>query len=315
MVYGDGGAGKTTLCIDLGCHLGAGDKWLGIPIPKPRRVLLIENEGPRALYRRELRPGARGWTGSPLEGRVQVMEGALGVKVSFADESARQVLADAIRAHEFNVVIVGPVSRSGMHDAGTLQEVNAFMELVRRSAPAGPPRHVRSDSPRGQEREGERRVEGSGDTLLHVTGQGPGRTRLYIQKARWASAYHAAKLNLFWTPGEGFAVEDKPEFDEADIAQKIMDEISGNPGTAWKPVEKAITGVGNDRLVLVRDRLLNDRQIVNVAKVDGLRVVLDHCPRGKTASLFPAGDPTVTQLAQDSGPSCGPVWPALGCGA
>ena len=25
MVYGDGGAGKTTLCIDLACHLAAGD--------------------------------------------------------------------------------------------------------------------------------------------------------------------------------------------------------------------------------------------------------------------------------------------------
>ena len=32
MVYGDGGAGKTTLCLDLACHLAAGDDWLGIPV-------------------------------------------------------------------------------------------------------------------------------------------------------------------------------------------------------------------------------------------------------------------------------------------
>ena len=35
MIYGDGGASKTTLTIDLGCHLAAGDDWLGIPVPKP----------------------------------------------------------------------------------------------------------------------------------------------------------------------------------------------------------------------------------------------------------------------------------------
>ena len=51
-------------------------------------------------------------------------------KVTFADETARRVLAEAIREHGIDVVMVGPVSRSGMHDAGTLQEVNAFMELV-----------------------------------------------------------------------------------------------------------------------------------------------------------------------------------------
>ena len=129
MFYGDGGAGKTTLAIDLGCHLAAGDPWLGIPISQPRRVLLVENEGPRALYRRKLRRKLAGWSGSPLEGRVQVME-APWAKVTFADETARRVLAEAIREHGIDVVMVGPVSRSGMHDAGTLQEVNAFMELV-----------------------------------------------------------------------------------------------------------------------------------------------------------------------------------------
>jgi RecA-family ATPase len=33
MVDGDGGVGKTTLTIDLSCHLAAGDDWLGLAVP------------------------------------------------------------------------------------------------------------------------------------------------------------------------------------------------------------------------------------------------------------------------------------------
>ena len=35
MFYGDGGAGKTTLAIDLAFHLAAGEDWLGIPVRGP----------------------------------------------------------------------------------------------------------------------------------------------------------------------------------------------------------------------------------------------------------------------------------------
>jgi len=38
LIYGDGGAGKTTLTLDLAMHLGAGSDWLGIPVPQPRTV-------------------------------------------------------------------------------------------------------------------------------------------------------------------------------------------------------------------------------------------------------------------------------------
>ncbi len=64
MCYGDGGAGKTTLMVDLACHLAAGDAWLGIPVARKLRVLLIENEGPRPLYRSKLRRKLAAWEGS-----------------------------------------------------------------------------------------------------------------------------------------------------------------------------------------------------------------------------------------------------------
>src|SRR5436190_1860788 len=64
MIYGDGGAGKTTLCLDAACHFAAGDDWLGIRVSRPLRLLLIENEGPRPLFRRKLRRKRDSWKGS-----------------------------------------------------------------------------------------------------------------------------------------------------------------------------------------------------------------------------------------------------------
>ena len=49
-------AGKTTWAIDGVVHLAAGAAWLGIPVPRPVRVLVIENEGPAELFREKLAP-------------------------------------------------------------------------------------------------------------------------------------------------------------------------------------------------------------------------------------------------------------------
>src|SRR5262249_1109406 len=81
LVYGDGGAGKTTLANALAVHLAAGDDWLGIPVPRPVRVGLVENEGPRPLFRRKLRRRFAGWSGSPLGDRLKMLKAPWG-KVS-----------------------------------------------------------------------------------------------------------------------------------------------------------------------------------------------------------------------------------------
>ena len=89
MFYGDGGAGKTTLSVDLAFHLGSGTDWLGIPVPRPVPVLMIENEGPRALMREKLKRKLAAWDGPQLEGRVRVFEAPWGA-FSFADVAWRE---------------------------------------------------------------------------------------------------------------------------------------------------------------------------------------------------------------------------------
>jgi hypothetical protein len=298
MSYGDGGAGKTTLMNDLACHLAAGDDWLGITIARAVRALLIENEGPRPLFREKLRRKLARWQGSPLEGRVDVLEEPW-AHFTFAEAADRARLAATIRKREIDVVIVGPLTASGMTEAGTLQDVRAFLSLVA-AVREGSGRRVTFIFVHHENKGGQvsGAWEGCGDTLLHVQGQGHGRTRLYFQKARWSSAHHATSLNLFWTEeGEGFTVEDKPELDDDAVAGLILDYVHENPGTGWRKVEGAAQGVGNKKLRTVRDGLLGAWKLVNLK--DG--VALNRLEDRKPARLYAADDPTVQHLCPTPG--------------
>ena len=53
--YGAGGAGKTTLTLDLAVHMATGTNWLGLTVPRPVRILVVENDGPRGRFRRKVR--------------------------------------------------------------------------------------------------------------------------------------------------------------------------------------------------------------------------------------------------------------------
>lgn len=199
MFYGLAGAGKTTLALDLALHLAAGDAWLGIPGPtRPLRVLLIENEGPRPRFRRKCQRKLEAWTGSALGDRITVLD-APWARFSFSPEADRQRLADFVREEGVDVVIAGPITSSGMNETGTLQEVRDFAALVdeTRQLAGG---HMSTILIHHENRAGQ--VSGAWepavDTLFHVQGQGHERTRLYVEKARWASDYHATSLHLVW---------------------------------------------------------------------------------------------------------------------
>jgi hypothetical protein len=217
MVYGTGGAGKTTLVFDLGFHLASGRPWIEIPVPRARRVLLIENEGPRPLLRRKLRRKLEVWDGE-LGDRLRVYEQPWG-KFSLTDESWREKLAQKIAADEIDVLIAGPVSRIGMTDAGTLEEVRAFMEQVAdvrdRCGRALTVLLVHHENKGGTVSGA---WEGSGDTLLHVKEAGNGHTIVHVEKARWDPERHHTTLKLAWAPGEGF----RPEGERDLLTEVVM---------------------------------------------------------------------------------------------
>lgn len=245
MVYGDGGAGKTTLTIDLACHLAAGVPWLEIPVVRPVRVLLIENEGPRPLLRRKFRRKLQAWSGPPLDGRLSVLAEPWG-QFTLGPPEWRAELAAVVRRDAIDVVIAGPLTRIGMDDAGTLQEVVRFMELV-------------ADVRRQCERlltvilvHHENKAgsvsgawEGSGDTLLHVQAAGTGHTIVAVRKARWSSELHGKTLHLAWTDGEGFELEGPAERDlRAEIAEYLREHPHRTAKEIAAPADAAEPGVG-----------------------------------------------------------------------
>ena len=65
MVYGADGSAKSTWTIDGLAHLAAGVDWLGVPVPRPVRICIIENEGPPSLFQQKLAAKIATWEGDP----------------------------------------------------------------------------------------------------------------------------------------------------------------------------------------------------------------------------------------------------------
>jgi hypothetical protein len=159
-----------------------------------------------------------------LSGRVWVFDRPWGEFTLDADEW-RERLADVVAAHKIDVLIAGPLSRIGMHDAGTLQDVVAFMGLIvdlrrlcgRPLADVLLHHENKSGAVSGA-------WEGSGDTLLHVESAGNGHTVLHVEKARWAPAWHRKTLKLAWAEGEGFEVEG-----ERDLLAEVEAFLAAHP--------------------------------------------------------------------------------------
>jgi len=296
MIYGDGGAGKTTLCVDLAVHLAAGVDWHVFPIPSPVSVLLVENEGPRSLFRLKLRHRLNGSHGQDASDRLHVLSDPWS-GFTFADSRHRASLADLIRRFEIDVVFVGPITCAGMVEAGTLQDTRQFASLVA---------DVRNRSGRavafvlihheGKSGKVSGAWEGTTDTFIHVAGRGHGKTHLAIHKARWAPAYHGKTYDLLWTGNGEFAFDEKPELTNEAIAERIIQAVRDNPGAGWGKVEAAVPGIRADRRRAIRDRLLSEGRIVNVVKVDGKRRVLNAVLQGRPSSFYLPIDPVVLTL-------------------
>ena len=271
LVFGTGGAGKTTLVIDLCFALAAGEPWLGlVTAARPLRIALVENEGPRPEFRRKLRRKLAA-SGRQLDGRIIALEQPW-AELSFADDSHRRALALAIVEHELDLVVVGPLVSAGeFPNGGTPEEIKHFETHVR---------HLRdlADRPfaivlvHHENRAGQ--VSGAWerlpDTLMHITALGNGRTRIRWAKARWASDLHDTSTHLIWADGETYTVERKPEVTEDTMADDVLTAVRENPGASWTKIRdlQAVRGKALD-LAKTRDRLIAAGEIVNSAAREG----------------------------------------------
>lgn len=94
LVYGAGGAGKTTWTIDGVAHLAAGVSWIGIDVPAPLTITVIENEGAAREVPREVRPENRRVERPavhPSRPRARGTLGTLHLRRRFAPGAARRL--------------------------------------------------------------------------------------------------------------------------------------------------------------------------------------------------------------------------------
>jgi hypothetical protein len=280
LVYGDGGAGKTTLCIDWAVHFATGSAWLGMLEPaRPLRVLIVENEGPRTEFRRKLRRRLDAWAelegqlGASLDGRLRVLSEPWGA-LTFRDEGHRRAFAELLV--DVDLVVAGPLSGLGTEGGGTLDEVREFTDLMRnvRELASNPVAFVlvhhenKAGSISGA-------WEGSTDTTVHVQALGHGRTRIYWQKVRWCSALHATTTQLLWADGDTFSVEEREEITTDSMTEGLLEAVRLLPGGSWSKIrdlrrdgEKVARGNGEE-LAAIRDRLIHEGRLVNSAAREG----------------------------------------------
>ena len=282
LVYGDGGAGKTTLCVDLCCHLADGRQWLGLLTPaRPLRIALVENEGPRAMFRVKLRAklAAADWNGAG--DAVFVMEEPW-QELNLSDELHRDELVRALATLNVDLLVAGPLTRLGMEGAGTLADVSAFAALLadvqRRLERPLTVLLVHHENKAG-------RIsgawEGIPDTLIHVQAQGNGHTRVYWQKCRWSSMLHGKSHHLTWTTtGDGFEVDEREPMLTPDVAlERVAEHIRAHGGCTWNELCQQVAGK-RELLQQARSQLLSDGTIVNRG-------------RGRAFSLWHADDPAL----------------------
>jgi 5S rRNA maturation endonuclease (ribonuclease M5) len=234
LMYGDGGAGKTTLSIDALGHLAAGINWLGIAVSRPLRIMLIENEGPRGPFRQRLAAKINAWTGPDFAQNVYVLEEPW-TRFTLTDETYRRELAQAIDEHNIDLVIVGPLASLGAKGTGTPDEINEFDDHVKdlRAQAARPFALwiVHHENKAGDVSGAWERYP---DSLVHVQAQGNGRTRVFWRKVRWSSSLHGTSSNLIWADGNGFEIE---EVLERDYRAELVAAFTKSNG--WRTISEA----------------------------------------------------------------------------
>ena len=129
MVYGADGCGKSTWTIDGLVHLAAGVDWLGIHVPRPASVCMIENEGPPSLFQAKLRNKIASWEGPDPTPNLSVYAIPWG-EFSFADPDAREALREFCEERQVDIVAANPTLGLGVSASGRPDETQQFVDWL-----------------------------------------------------------------------------------------------------------------------------------------------------------------------------------------
>jgi hypothetical protein len=263
LVYGDGGAGKSTFTVDAIAHFAAALPWLGITVPGPVRVLVIENESGQGLFQQKLAEKVASWgKGADWIKNVYVYAEPWGA-FSFANNETCAALREFCTVQAIDLVVVNPLFGVGGPGAGKPEETSAFIERLKTcglwSVPPLGFWLIHHENKSGQV---------SGDWLCHPDtvieleqdGDQP-QTKLRWVKTRWASTPSEArpkKQLLEWlTEHKGYEVLDVSlsgnAVTDAELQERLDEYLVTHAGSSMQAVYKGVTG-DNTRLKALLER-------------------------------------------------------------
>jgi Bifunctional DNA primase/polymerase, N-terminal/AAA domain/Primase C terminal 1 (PriCT-1) len=244
IVGGLGGSTKTTFTVDGVAHFASGTPWCGYDVATPLRVLIIENEGPRAFFREKLRAKAEAWTGDPFRQNVYVLRGPWGM-FDFRNPDHRGALRAAIDEHDVDLVVADPLTNLGMEGAGSLDDTGKFVRLLRACGLNDPERPVSfwllHHLNKTKHRDVLQALSGAwdnwADTIVVLKADPEARLSVAAWgKVRYGSLPYDDQTTTFrWTDGYGY---ERIEKVERDIKAEVLAHLVANDRvTGWLPSE------------------------------------------------------------------------------
>jgi hypothetical protein len=283
ILFARGGKGKTTLTMDACFHFASGVGWLGFPVPRPLRVLLIENEGPREPFRAKLELKRKLWPHA-IAGEIHVATldwGAVTLKNSDHLARLRAYLVD----ERIDLVVGDPLDSLGLEGVGSPEDTREFMQ---RLAETGLFRdvawwllaHARKEAAQDELDEISGAWGGRPDTMLMLDKREGNRARLSFPKIRWSRRGTRAAYILAFDPDtETFTVAHEEADEERDLAAEIEQLLAdGRWRTAKDRLEK-----GRARVRHRRERGLRQEH----ARAEPRPVRIPHRRRGESCRPTP----------------------------
>lgn len=260
ILFAKGGRGKTTLTNEGAFHFASGRDWLGFKVPRPLRVLIIENEGPREPFRVKLAMRRQLWK-HEIPGEIYIYVEDWGSLLLGADSILR--LRRFIEEHQVDLVIGDPLDSLGIKGVGSPEDTREFVKLL---VAAGLTRDVAFwllHHPRKADAD-EELDEISGawggrvDTLLKLDKLDGNRARLSFPKIRWGRAGKRPALILGFDPEtEEFTVAHEEQKEEerdhaAEISALLADGNWRTVGEIAAPRKAESPGIGTKEATVKR---------------------------------------------------------------
>lgn len=229
-------AGKTTKAVDLLLHAAAGRDYLErLSFPRPLRILVIQNEGPRDAFIDKIEHKLANWqpqkgeTAEPIRIWNEPARWGL-IRLLPTDSELRDRLRRVVEHHKIDLVVSDTLTRFGMRGNGTPEETREFMVLLTEAGLGRDLAFLLLHHPRVRSDTGEdelERIAGAwpahADAILSLQKLAGNRARLAWPKTRWTRAAVPTSILAFDPATQSFSHVSDAGGEERDLTAELAE--------------------------------------------------------------------------------------------